>query len=173
MSTCSIFCPTPSISSMIVNHFNMRTDVQSYHLGGMGCSNGVVAVNLIKDLLKVCVCRVPLGACLDISRQPTAACPVDHSTCEVVERCLLTVSRPMSVCMRLRVPAGPPQRQCGAADHRGHNPCLLQGQGQASPGHQHDLQDRSAGVTTFRGCARPAPFPPSHSQRASAAPHRR
>lgn len=41
---------------MIVNHFNMRTDVQSYHLGGMGCSNGVVAVNLIKDLLKVSVC---------------------------------------------------------------------------------------------------------------------
>lgn len=40
---------------MIVNHFNMRTDVQSYHLGGMGCSNGVVAVNLIKDLLKVSV----------------------------------------------------------------------------------------------------------------------
>jgi 3-ketoacyl-CoA synthase len=38
---------------MIVNHFGMRTDVQSYHLGGMGCSNGVVAVNLIKDLLKV------------------------------------------------------------------------------------------------------------------------
>jgi hypothetical protein len=53
VSTCSIFCPTPSITSMIVNHFGMRTDVQSYHLGGMGCSNGVVAVNLIKDLLKV------------------------------------------------------------------------------------------------------------------------
>jgi 3-ketoacyl-CoA synthase len=53
VSTCSIFCPTPSLSSMIVNHFGMKTDVQSYHLGGMGCSNGVVAVNLIKDLLKV------------------------------------------------------------------------------------------------------------------------
>lgn len=54
VTTCSIFCPTPSITSMLVNHFGMRTDVQSYHLGGMGCSNGVVAVNLIKDLLKVC-----------------------------------------------------------------------------------------------------------------------
>ena len=38
---------------MVVNHFGMRTNVQSYHLGGMGCSNGVVAVNLINDLLKV------------------------------------------------------------------------------------------------------------------------
>jgi 3-ketoacyl-CoA synthase len=54
VTTCSIFCPTPSITSMLVNHFGMRTDVQSYHLGGMGCSNGVVAVNLINDLLKVC-----------------------------------------------------------------------------------------------------------------------
>jgi predicted naringenin-chalcone synthase len=38
---------------MVVNHFGMRPDVQSYHLGGMGCSNGVVAVNLVKDLLRV------------------------------------------------------------------------------------------------------------------------
>jgi len=53
VTTCSIFCPTPSLTSMVVNHFGMRTDVQSYHLGGMGCSNGVVAVNLINDLLKV------------------------------------------------------------------------------------------------------------------------
>lgn len=52
VTTCSIFCPTPSLGSMVVNHFKMRTDIQSYHLGGMGCSNGVVAVNLVKDLLK-------------------------------------------------------------------------------------------------------------------------
>ena len=26
---------------------------QSYHLGGMGCSNGVVAINMIQDLLRV------------------------------------------------------------------------------------------------------------------------
>lgn len=25
---------------------------QSYHLGGMGCSNGVIAVNLVADLLR-------------------------------------------------------------------------------------------------------------------------
>jgi 3-ketoacyl-CoA synthase len=53
VTTCSIFCPTPSLASMVVNHFGMRPDVQSYHLGGMGCSNGVVAVNLVKDLLRV------------------------------------------------------------------------------------------------------------------------
>ena len=53
VTTCSIFCPTPSLASMVVNHFQMRPDIQSYHLGGMGCSNGVVAVNLVKDMLKV------------------------------------------------------------------------------------------------------------------------
>ena len=38
---------------MLVNKFKLRRDVQSYHLGGMGCGNGVVAVGLIRDLLKV------------------------------------------------------------------------------------------------------------------------
>ncbi|EFJ47586.1 hypothetical protein VOLCADRAFT_91861 [Volvox carteri f. nagariensis] len=52
ITTTSIYCPTPSISSMVVNAFKMRKDVNSYHLGGMGCANGVVAVNLVADLLK-------------------------------------------------------------------------------------------------------------------------
>ncbi|GMH38224.1 hypothetical protein BSKO_06108 [Bryopsis sp. KO-2023] len=49
---CSIFCPTPSLTAAIVNHFKMKPSIQSYHLGGMGCSMGVVSVNLIRDLLK-------------------------------------------------------------------------------------------------------------------------
>ena len=53
VTCCSIFCPTPSISAMIVNEFKMKPSIQSYHLGGMGCSMGVVSVNLIRDLLKV------------------------------------------------------------------------------------------------------------------------
>lgn len=51
VTTCSIYCPTPSMASMLVNHYKMRSDIQSYHLAGMGCSNGVVAVNMIRDLL--------------------------------------------------------------------------------------------------------------------------
>eukprot|EP00210_Caulerpa_lentillifera_P004224 g4029.t1 len=52
VTCCSIFCPTPSMTAAIVNRFKMRPDIQSYHLGGMGCSMGVVSVNLIRDLLK-------------------------------------------------------------------------------------------------------------------------
>eukprot|EP00983_Pelagomonas_calceolata_P045323 1139683-Pelagomonas_calceolata.AAC.2 len=52
VTTCSIYCPTPSMASMVVNHFKMNEDIQSYHLGGMGCANGVVAINMVSDLLK-------------------------------------------------------------------------------------------------------------------------
>lgn len=53
VTNCSIYCPTPSLASMLVNHFKFRQDIQSYHLGGMGCGNGVMAVGLIRDLLQV------------------------------------------------------------------------------------------------------------------------
>jgi len=53
VTNCSIYCPTPSLASMLVNTFKMRQDIQSYHLGGMGCGNGVMALGLIKDLLQV------------------------------------------------------------------------------------------------------------------------
>ncbi|KAG2493794.1 hypothetical protein HYH03_008014 [Edaphochlamys debaryana] len=52
VTTCSIYCPTPSLASLLVNAFGMRPDVQSYSLGGMGCANGVAAVTLLADLLK-------------------------------------------------------------------------------------------------------------------------
>ncbi len=50
---CSLFNPTPSLSAMVVNKYKMREDVQSYNLSGMGCSAGVIAVHLAKDLLNV------------------------------------------------------------------------------------------------------------------------
>eukprot|EP00891_Asterochloris_glomerata_P003272 jgi/Astpho2/3272/e_gw1.00053.8.1_t len=50
---CSLFNPTPSLSSMIINHFKMRSNIISYNLAGMGCSAGVIAINLAKELLQV------------------------------------------------------------------------------------------------------------------------
>ena len=38
---------------MIVNHFKMKSNIITYNLSGMGCSAGVIAVNLAKELLQV------------------------------------------------------------------------------------------------------------------------
>ena len=50
---CSCFAPTPSLASMVVNHFKMRTDVLSHNLAGMGCSSGVIAIDMARHYLQV------------------------------------------------------------------------------------------------------------------------
>ncbi|XP_073129477.1 3-ketoacyl-CoA synthase 11-like isoform X1 [Henckelia pumila] len=49
---CSLFNPTPSLSAMIVNHYKLRGNIISYNLGGMGCSAGLISIDLAKDLLQ-------------------------------------------------------------------------------------------------------------------------
>jgi 3-ketoacyl-CoA synthase len=56
----SVYCPTPSIASLVVNMFKMREDIQCYHMGGMGCAFGVIGLNLARDMLiahpgKICL----------------------------------------------------------------------------------------------------------------------
>lgn len=48
---CSLFSPTPSLCSMVVNEFQMKSDVSSYNLSGMGCSAGLISIELVKNLL--------------------------------------------------------------------------------------------------------------------------
>lgn len=50
---CSLFNPTPSLSAMIVNKYKLRGNIRSFNLGGMGCSAGVIAIDLAKDMLQV------------------------------------------------------------------------------------------------------------------------
>lgn len=52
---CSLFNPTPSLSAMIVNHYKLRGNVLSYNLGGMGCSAGLISIDLAKQLLQVSI----------------------------------------------------------------------------------------------------------------------
>lgn len=49
----SLFNPTPSLSARIVNHYKLRGNILSYNLGGMGCSAGLISIDLAKDLLQV------------------------------------------------------------------------------------------------------------------------
>ncbi|KAI8470650.1 MAG: putative very-long-chain fatty acid condensing enzyme [Monoraphidium minutum] len=48
----SLFNPTPSLSAALINHFGMPDDTINYSLGGMGCSAGVVALDLARELLQ-------------------------------------------------------------------------------------------------------------------------
>jgi 3-ketoacyl-CoA synthase len=50
---CSLFNPTPSLSAMVVNKYKLRSSVLTYNLAGMGCSAGIIAVDLAKDLLQI------------------------------------------------------------------------------------------------------------------------
>lgn len=50
---CSLFNPTPSLSSMVVNHYKLRGNVISYNLGAMGCSASLISIDLAKHLLQV------------------------------------------------------------------------------------------------------------------------
>lgn len=44
--------PTPSLSAMLVHRFGMRADTLTYSLGGMGCSAGLIALDLAHQLMR-------------------------------------------------------------------------------------------------------------------------
>jgi 3-ketoacyl-CoA synthase len=50
----NLFNPTPSLSAMVVNRYKLRGNILSYSLGGMGCSAGLISIDLAKQLLQVC-----------------------------------------------------------------------------------------------------------------------
>ncbi|GAV89843.1 FAE1_CUT1_RppA domain-containing protein/ACP_syn_III_C domain-containing protein [Cephalotus follicularis] len=50
---CSIFNVVPSLCAMIVNRYKLGEDTVSYNLSGMGCSAGLIAIGLAKQLLQV------------------------------------------------------------------------------------------------------------------------
>ncbi|TKV93991.1 hypothetical protein SEVIR_9G266300v4 [Setaria viridis] len=49
----SLLSTTPSFTSLIANRYGMRHDVVSHNLSGMGCSAGIIAIDLAKRLLQV------------------------------------------------------------------------------------------------------------------------
>ncbi|KAA8522571.1 hypothetical protein F0562_013068 [Nyssa sinensis] len=50
--TCGSFSPSPSLSSLIVNHYKLKPDVKTYNLSGMGCSSGVMSIDMSANVLR-------------------------------------------------------------------------------------------------------------------------
>lgn len=50
---CSLFNPTPSLADMVMNRYKLRGNTLCYNLSGMGCSAGVLAIDLANHLLRV------------------------------------------------------------------------------------------------------------------------
>ncbi|KAK1259900.1 3-ketoacyl-CoA synthase 1 [Acorus gramineus] len=49
---CSVFAPSPSLSSLVVNKYKLNEDVKTYNLSGMGCSAAAVSVDLAAKILR-------------------------------------------------------------------------------------------------------------------------
>ncbi|ELP90763.1 hypothetical protein EIN_026020 [Entamoeba invadens IP1] len=52
VSNCSMFAPTPSLAAMIMNIYKVKTTCKNYSLGGMGCSAGLISLDLARDILR-------------------------------------------------------------------------------------------------------------------------
>ncbi|XP_060210565.1 3-ketoacyl-CoA synthase 5-like [Lycium barbarum] len=49
---CSGFCPSPSLSSIIVNKYALKEGVKSYTISGMGCSANSLAIDMARNIMK-------------------------------------------------------------------------------------------------------------------------
>ncbi|KAM3399839.1 hypothetical protein ACQJBY_004979 [Aegilops geniculata] len=69
VTTCSGFNPTPSLADIVVNKYKLRADIRSVHISGMGCSAGVISLEVVRNLLQA----APQGSCaLMVSTEGTS-----------------------------------------------------------------------------------------------------
>ncbi|MED6196633.1 hypothetical protein PIB30_049324 [Stylosanthes scabra] len=50
---CSGFCPSPSLASIVIKKYSMRSDIKSFNISGMGCSASALCIDMAQNLLRV------------------------------------------------------------------------------------------------------------------------
>ncbi|XP_048494807.1 3-ketoacyl-CoA synthase 6-like [Beta vulgaris subsp. vulgaris] len=53
VTNCSVFCPSPSLSSMIVSKYKMKNCIKTFNLSGMGCSASAISIDLVSNLFQI------------------------------------------------------------------------------------------------------------------------
>ncbi|PIN04550.1 Very-long-chain 3-oxoacyl-CoA synthase [Handroanthus impetiginosus] len=48
----AMLASVPSLTSLIINRYKMRDDIKSFNLTGMGCSGGLISINLVENIFK-------------------------------------------------------------------------------------------------------------------------
>ncbi|KAI3801034.1 hypothetical protein L1987_29135 [Smallanthus sonchifolius] len=85
---CCIYNSVPSLTSMIVNQYKFRENVITYNLVGMGCTAGLLATGLAKQLLQV---HNNSYALIVSTESITENCYVGRDRSKIIINCLFRV----------------------------------------------------------------------------------
>ena len=109
---------------MVISKFGMRSDIQSYNLGGMGCSASLISIDLAKNMLQR---RSTGGIALVVSTE-TITPNLYHGNergealrCHYYERCLF-IRRYFILTRRFAPRRFPPAEHALQVRRRGHGP---------------------------------------------------
>ncbi|XP_010423567.1 PREDICTED: 3-ketoacyl-CoA synthase 19-like [Camelina sativa] len=48
----SLFAPSPSLTSRVINRYKMREDIRSFNLSGLGCSASVISIDIVQRIFE-------------------------------------------------------------------------------------------------------------------------
>lgn len=87
--TSGSFSPVPSLSSFVVNRYKLKPDVKTFNLSGMGCSSGLISIDLAARLLRSS--RKPLHALVVVTESISLNWYFGENRSMLVTNCIFRV----------------------------------------------------------------------------------